>query len=147
MRGKINYLILSYLILSEYSILLFLFCLMKTTQAYRCPKVRFNWLHPLSTYIYNLHSVCPFVGIGTPPTPLPEASVPSPPDQRVGGGGHQGTYMFLGGHTRLQFRGGGVPNSDDWRQSLALCLRCGFTTLYCRARTLVLSIGRKQGVY
>ncbi len=33
------------------------------------------------------HSVCPLVGIGTPPTPLPQASVPSPPsDQRVGRG-------------------------------------------------------------
>ncbi len=25
------------------------------------------------------HIVCPFVGIGTPPTPLPQVSVPSPP--------------------------------------------------------------------
>jgi hypothetical protein len=26
------------------------------------------------------------------------------------------------GHTRLQVRGCGSPNSDDWRKSLALCL-------------------------
>jgi hypothetical protein len=31
------------------------------------------------------HSVCPLVGIGTLPTALPLASVPLPPDQRVGG--------------------------------------------------------------
>ncbi len=29
-----------------------------------------------------------------------------------------------GGHTRLRVRGGGCPNSDDWRKSLALCLLC-----------------------
>ncbi len=59
------------------------------------------------------HSVSPLVGIGTPPTPLPHESVPSPSDQRVGG------------HTRLRLRGWGSPNSDDWRKSLALCLLCG----------------------
>jgi hypothetical protein len=33
------------------------------------------------------HSVCPLARIGTPPTPLPLASVPPPPpNQRVGGG-------------------------------------------------------------
>jgi hypothetical protein len=31
------------------------------------------------------HSVCPLIGIRTPPTPLSQASVPSPLDQRVGG--------------------------------------------------------------
>jgi hypothetical protein len=37
-------------------------------------------------YLYiEHHSVCPLVGIGTPPDLLPVASVPSPPDQRVGG--------------------------------------------------------------
>ncbi len=59
------------------------------------------------------HSVCPFVGIGTPPTTLPQASVPSPPPK--GGGGN----------TRLWLWGWGSPNSDDWRKSLALCLLCG----------------------
>ncbi len=54
------------------------------------------------------------VGIGTPPTPLPQASVPFPPDQRVGG------------QTSLRLRGRGSPNSDDWRKSLALCLLCGW---------------------
>jgi hypothetical protein len=48
------------------------------------------------------HSVCPLVGIGAPPTPLPPASVPLPPEP--GGGGH---------HTRLRVRGWGSPNSDD----------------------------------
>ncbi len=69
------------------------------------------------------HSVCPLVGIGTPPTPFPQASVPSPPptpDQRVGGGG-----------TRLRLRRWGSPNSDDWRKSLALCLLCGCVSREC----------------
>ncbi len=29
-----------------------------------------------------------------------------------------------GGHVRLQVRGWGSPDSDDWRKSLALCLPC-----------------------
>jgi hypothetical protein len=53
------------------------------------------------------------VGIGTPPTPLPQASVPSaPPDQK-------------GGAPRLRLKGWGSPNYDDWRKGLALCLLCG----------------------
>ncbi len=31
-----------------------------------------------------------------------------------------------GGHTRPLARGWGSPNSDDWRDSLALCLFCGY---------------------
>ncbi len=62
------------------------------------------------------HSVCPLVGIGTPPIPLPQASVPFPSDKRVGG------------HTRLRLKGWGSPNSDDWRKSVALCLLCAATT-------------------
>jgi hypothetical protein len=58
------------------------------------------------------HSLCHLVGIGTHPTPLPQASVPSPSVQRVGG------------HTLLRLRGWGSPNSDDWRKGLALCLLC-----------------------
>ncbi len=53
------------------------------------------------------------VGIGTPPTPLPLASVPSPPPGTKGGG-----------HTSLRLRGWGSPNFDDWGYSLALCLFC-----------------------
>ncbi len=34
------------------------------------------------------HSVCPLVGIGSPPTPLPQASVPSPRTKGWGGGTH-----------------------------------------------------------
>ncbi len=45
--------------------------------------------------------------------PPPQASVPPPLNQRRGGG-----------HTLLQLRGRGRPNSDDWRKSLALCLLC-----------------------
>jgi hypothetical protein len=57
-------------------------------------------------YLYiEHHSVCPLVGIGTPLTPLPQASEPSTLDHRVGG------------HTRLRLRGWGCPNSDDWRKA------------------------------
>ncbi len=47
----------------------------------------------------------------------PPASMPLSPESEGGGGG---------GHTRLRVRGWASPNSDDWRQSLALCLLCGF---------------------
>jgi hypothetical protein len=30
----------------------------------------------------------------------------------------------VGGHTRLRVRAWGIPNSDDWRKSLALCELC-----------------------
>ncbi len=57
-------------------------------------------------YMYiEHHSVCPLVGIGTTPPLLPQASVPSPPDQRVGG------------QTRLRLKGWGSPNSNDWRNA------------------------------
>jgi hypothetical protein len=63
----------------------------------------------IRTYIEH-HSVCPLVGIGTPPNPLPQASVPSPLGPTGGGWGH----------TRLRVKGWGSPNSNDWRKSLAL---------------------------
>ena len=75
-----------------------------------------GWIHKVLIYIEH-HSVCPLVGIGTPPPLLPQASVPSPADQRVGG------------HTRLRLKGWGSPNSDDWRKSLALCLLCAAADL------------------
>jgi hypothetical protein len=62
-------------------------------------KLKKRGKHKVLTYTEH-HSVCPLVGIGTPPTPLPQASVPSPPDQRVGG------------HTRLPLWGWGSSNSD-----------------------------------
>ncbi len=49
------------------------------------------------------------------PTPSP-ASKCAPPESRGGGG-----YL----HTRLRVRGWGSPNTDDWRESLLLCLLCG----------------------
>jgi hypothetical protein len=53
----------------------------------------------------------------TPP-PLPQASVPPPPN-------HRGER-----HTRLRVRGWGIgPNSDGWRKSLAHCLLCVFSIL------------------
>ncbi len=60
------------------------------------------------------HSVCPLVGNGTLPNPLPPASVSLPPEQ--GGGG---AYAPAG-------EGWGNPNSDGrLEKSLALCLLCG----------------------
>ncbi len=51
--------------------------------------------------IYIEHySLCPLVGIGIPPTLLPQASVP-PPHRTKGWGG--------GGHTPLRLGGWGVP--------------------------------------
>ncbi len=39
-----------------------------------------------STRIHTeYHSVCPLVGIRTPPTPLPQTIMPPPLNQRVGG--------------------------------------------------------------
>jgi hypothetical protein len=41
-----------------------------------------------------------------------------------------------GGHTRLQVRGWGSPNTDDWRKSLALCLLCSVDEAVCDCRAL-----------
>ncbi len=66
-------------------------------------------------YIYKeYHSVCPFVGIGTLPTPFSPASVPSP--QNRGGSAHSPAGQGLGS-----------PNSDNLRKSLALCLLWAWT--------------------
>jgi hypothetical protein len=43
-------------------------------------------------------SVCPIVGIGSPPSPAP--------------------WSQRGGNTHSQVRGSGGPNSDDWTESL-----------------------------
>ncbi len=69
--------------------------------------------HKLHIYI-EYHRVCPRVGIGDLPLPLPQASVLLPPEPKRG-------------HTRLRVRGWGCPNSNDWRKSLALCLLCAPT--------------------
>ncbi len=53
-----------------------------------------------STYIYRAPQCMSPRRNWDSPTPLPQASVPSPPDQRVGG------------HTRLHLRGWGSSNSD-----------------------------------
>ncbi len=70
---------------------------------------------PQITYI-EYHSVCPLVGIGTPPCTSSAASECAPPPGTNGRGG---------GHTRLLVRGWRSPNSDDLRKSSALCLLCG----------------------
>jgi hypothetical protein len=68
--------------------------------------------HWIGLLQYNLSTLI-YIIYGTPPTPLPQGSVPSPPGQRVGGGAHAPAG-----------EGVGSPYSDDWRKSLALCLLC-----------------------
>jgi hypothetical protein len=63
------------------------------------------------------HSVCPLVGIGTPPTPLQQASVPYPLNQRVGG------------HTRLRV-GGGVPIPTTGKKLSTLAIRHRSFSMY-----------------
>jgi hypothetical protein len=70
--------------------------------------------HDRKVLIYTeCHSVCPLVGIRTPPAPIPQASVPPPPGTKG-----KGEHSPAGGVW-------GSPNSDDWRKSLALFLLCG----------------------
>ncbi len=64
-------------------------------------------------------NVCPFVGIGSPLPPRQQASV-SPPLGPKGGGA-----------TLPCGWGGGGPNSDDWKESLALCILCAPPPLRC----------------
>jgi hypothetical protein len=59
------------------------------------------------------HSVCPLVGIGTHPTPLPQASVPPSP-------GPKGEGAHSPGEGEFQLRR---------LEKLALCLLCGADTL------------------
>jgi hypothetical protein len=56
--------------------------------------------HKVLIYIEH-DSVCPLVGIGTPPTPLPQASVPSPPPGSKDGGAHLPAVKGVG---ESQFR-------------------------------------------
>ncbi len=58
----------------------------------------------------------PSLELGPPPLPLPLASVSPTPTKEEGV------------HTRLRVRGWGSPNSDDWRESLVLCLLCRLTS-------------------
>jgi hypothetical protein len=55
-----------------------------------------------STEYTEYHSVCPLVGMGTPPTPLSQASVPPPPPD-PNGGAHSSAE---GGVGETQYRPG-----------------------------------------
>ncbi len=94
-------------------------CLPVFCPVIRCHLLSNSCLKPvITTYMYmyvEYHSVFPLVGIGTP-SPLPQIKrvCPPPPNQRWGGGAHS-----PGGG-----REWGSPKSDDWRNSLALCLLC-----------------------
>ncbi len=71
------------------------------------------------------HSVSSLVRIGTPPAPLPQASLSPPRNQHL-----------------PAVEGVGGPNPDDLRKSLAFCLLCGditcihYTSVKCRMYSL-----------
>jgi hypothetical protein len=68
--------------------------------------------HKVHEYIYRVpQCMSPCRNWDSPTPSLASECAPSP-----------GTK---GGHTRLRVRGWGSPKSDDWRNSLALCLLCG----------------------
>jgi hypothetical protein len=88
--------------------------------------------------IFKSSTVCPLlVGIGTLPTLLSTASVPSPQN---GGGG---------GHTRPRVRGWGSPNIDEWQKKLStlhtLCTEC--TVLFSSYFLLQLPILPCAGIF
>jgi hypothetical protein len=64
----------------------------------------YEHVHKHKVNSIEYHSVCPLVGIGTPPPRLLQASVPPPRNQT--GGKHSPAG------------GGGDPNSDDWKKVL-----------------------------
>jgi hypothetical protein len=65
------------------------------------------------TFFYGVFTLSATVSVPSselaPPSPLPQASVSLPRNQR----GWK--------NARLQVKGWGSPNSDDWRKNLALC--------------------------
>ncbi len=71
-------------------------------------------LHKVHMYL-EYHSVCPLVRIGTPLTPLPQASLSPPPP----------AHLPLG-------VGVGVPIRDDWRKSLSTLCWIGSILLHCQ---------------
>jgi hypothetical protein len=78
-----------------------------------------NKLLDHKTHIYlEYHSICPLVEI-VPPSPASECA---PPTESKGG-----DTLACGE------RGAGSPNSDDWRESLVICLLC---VLDCRGHEI-----------
>ncbi len=73
-------------------------------------------LRPQSTFIPRIPQCLSPRLNWDPPTPLPQANVLPP--------GTKGGRV----HTRLRVRGWGSPNSDDWRESLVLCLLCAWVS-------------------
>ncbi len=88
---------------------------------------RFTVNHKVFIYIEH-HSVCPLVGIGTPPTPLSQASVPSPPDQRVGGGAHS-TAAKRGGGSQFRRREKKLSTLPTLCSKLYICFNWWLTNL------------------
>jgi hypothetical protein len=85
---------------------------------------------PLTTkyvYIKSTTEYVPSSELGLPQPLARQRVCPSPQNR--------------GGHTRLRVRGLGTPNSDDWRNSLALGLLCAIDLLiYFIARNLRTSL-------
>jgi hypothetical protein len=72
-----------------------------------------GWEHKVHLY-QEYHSVYLLVGIGTPPPPLPQASVPPPPNQR-GALSPTGEGVW----------GGGSQSGRLEKKTIAICLLCG----------------------
>ncbi len=84
-----------------------------TSADWKCKLCKSPRRRCITVYI-EYQSVCPFVGIGPPHThSLAQASV-SPPLDPKGRKQHFLAGEVVGGH-----------NSDDWKESLALCILCG----------------------
>jgi hypothetical protein len=76
---------------------------------YACekPRSRATILHICTCRVGRVVSFSPVVGIGTPPTPHPQAGMP---------------LWFLGeGHTRWRERGWESSNSDEGTYTVVLC--------------------------
>jgi hypothetical protein len=84
---------------------------------------------PLPHRVGRVLSFFPVVGIGTPPTPNPQGSVPPPPSRFCGGEGR----------TRWRERGWESPNSDEGTDTMVLFIYTYFV-LYCTMSYFPLSI-------
>jgi hypothetical protein len=83
---------------------------------YRMNLLSFRSISPDRTFVVDIEyqSVSPFVGIGSP-HPRKRVCLPPPLDLKEGSNTPSGARGWLGGG----------PSSDDWKESLALCILFG----------------------
>jgi hypothetical protein len=75
--------------------------------------------YTICTADYSMHGVPECLSLRrnlVPPSPPSQASVPPSLDPKGGGS-----------NTRLRVKGVGGPSSDEWTESLALCILCGIS--------------------